>query len=312
VDWVFWAFIALAGCAFTYKEAARSRVRAAEDQAAACLAQRDAACVAASIDRGRAAASATEPRLDIAGAGLSLLSGDLVQATRAVAVAKAAPDLAPLARGELLLVEGDLAEARGDVAVARDNWTAAVPFVADPNLVRVRRARADAIAADRAQALSVELESLAGAFDELFALAPTMPMDRLSIRTADLRDRISHLPASDARAKLFRAIDVAVSASGAAARKRAPFAYDPFTAPPPAPVDPPPEMVRLDPRRREWQQAEYRTKLEIFQAAKKSYEDRKAAGEAEAVAAARSILEEGAPLVHDALAAVAAGEPAKR
>jgi hypothetical protein len=306
-DWVFWAFVVLATCAFGYKGMARFRVRAAEDEATICLAQRDAACTTTSIERGRAFSSTKEPRLDIASAGLAVLTGNLDQAARATGQAKALPDLDAITRGELLLVEGDLAEARGEYKAARDDWTAARPLVNDESLVTLRLSRAGRSEEHRAQSLSAELAALATAFDDLFALALTALPDRLSVRVSDLKDRLRHLPESDGRAKLLRAVDVAVQAGGAAARKRASLAYDPFSAmmPPAPPSEPSPDALRFDPRVRERQLADYRAKLAQYETLKKASEDRKAQGETDALSAARAMLEEGTRLVHDGLSALA-------
>jgi hypothetical protein len=305
VDWLFWAFVFVAGCAFAYKGVARSRVRLAEEEASACLAKRDAACVAASIERGRRFASSGEPRLDIAGAGLAILTGDTARAIHAAGLVKALPDLDATARGELLLVEGDIAEAQGDLKGGRDDWAAAAPFLTDGSLVGDRRSRADRAETDRAYALSAELSALSSAFDELFTLAQTAASDRISVRAGDLNDRLRHLPESDGRAKLLRAVNVAMQAAGAAAHKRAPFAYDPFAVPPAAPVDPSPETLRFDPHARERELAEYGERLARYRSAKSAYEERKAQGEIDAQVAARSMLEEGTRLVQDGLLALA-------
>jgi hypothetical protein len=308
-DWVFWAFVVLATCVFGYKGLARSRVRAAEDEATTCLAQRDAAGATTSIERGRVFSSPNEPRLDIASAGLAVLTGNLDEAARATNQAKALPDLDTITRGELLLVEGDLAEARGEYKGARDDWTAARPLVNDESLVTLRRSRAARSEDERAHALSAELAALAAAFDDLFALALTALPDPLSVRVSDLKDRLRHLPESDGRTKLLRAVDVAAQAGAAAARKRAQFAYDPFrtSVPPTPPSEPSPDAQRFDQRIRERQLAEYRARLVQYETLKKASEDRKAQGEAEALSAAQSMLEEGNRLVHEGISALAPG-----
>jgi hypothetical protein len=303
---VFWAFVLFAACDITYKVVARSRLRAAEDEAMTCLAQRDAACATTWIERGRVFSSTSEPRLDIASAGLAVLTGSLDQAAHGADRAKASPDLSATARGELLLVEGDLAEARGEHKAARDDWTAAKPLVGDESLVTLRLSRATQREEDRARSLSAELADLSAAFDDLFALALTAAQDRLSVRAGDLKDRLRELPPSDGRAKLLRAVDVAVQAAAADARKRASI-YDPYRAsvPPTPPSEPSPEALRFDPRLRERQMAEYRARLAQYETLKRASEDRRAQAEADALAAARSMLEEARRLVQDGLAALA-------
>jgi hypothetical protein len=189
-----------------------------------------------------------------------------------------------------------LAEARGDYKGARDDWTAARPLVTDDSLVTTRLSREERSEEDRATSLSSDLSAMSTAFDDLFALAVTATVDRVAIRAGDLRDRIRHLPESDGRSKLLRAVDVAVQACSAAARKRANFAYDPYrsSVPPTAPPDPSPAALH-----------DYKARLAQYEALRKASDDRRTQGEGDAVAAARSILEEGSRLVHDGLAALA-------
>ena len=307
-DWLFWAFVALAGSALAFKVGARNRVQSAFDQAAICLARRDAACVADAIERGRRFAADDDARLDLATAGLDVLTGKADDAATVVLKVRSRTDLPTKTSADLLLVEGDLWEARGEPRRARESWTSARPLVDADALVRPRLDRADAAARERAGALAGELVALKTSFDELFDLALTETTERVSMRAADLAERLGHLPESEGRAKLVHAVDVARRAAAAAERKRATVAYDPYQNI--APPEPPPPLAadapHYDPRVRERDLTDYETKLADYTRRKKASDDRRARGEADAISAARSLLEEGTRLVDEGFAGLRA------
>jgi hypothetical protein len=306
-DWLFWAFVAVAGCAFAYHGLARERVRVAASEASVCLAQRDPVCAASAIERGRTYASKDEPRLDVAAAGLQVLNGKSSEAARAADVVRAHPELEPKARGELLLVDGDIAAARGQSKLAREHWLAARDLVEDPSLVSLRTSRADHEAVEQAQDLAGKLTAVSTAFDELFELATTAPADRVSVRAGDVRDQVRALPDGEARTKLFRALEVATRAASNAAMKRASVAYDPYSGstPPAPPADPSPETLRYDPHARDRGLARYQEELRAYEARKTASDGRRAQGEADAINAARVMLEEAKRLVGEGLAMMA-------